>query len=226
MTLDPRTDIIVSDIDGCVANVLEQLQIYVWEKYRFWFTEEIITDFTLEGPLLEAMAASGIKGAPQDFQQMRSELYSSVWSVPYWMENARPYFLYWDALRNWRQAGGRLVFATARPKTVVGATLRWLFRWDLISTDKDVAFSFQVSEDTGEVKADTCRRELRTGQNVYFVEDKASACTAASEYLATWPKLLPNFQPLLIARPWNAHATSVMRLSELEVASKITGGLA
>jgi len=231
LTLDPKVDSLVSDIDGCVANVLEQLQLYVWEKYRFWFTEEIITDFTLEGPLLAAMASSGVKGAPQEFDQMRAELYASVWSVPYWMETARPYFVYWAALRKWRHAGGRLLFATARPPTVVMATQNWLRRWDLISEDKDVVFSFQVSDDTGEVKADTCRKELAAGKNVYFVEDKISAATLSEKHLSRWPKILSRFQPLLIARPWNhlTHAnagdSAVMRLTEEDVASKITGGL-
>lgn len=184
-----ETTALITDIDGCLSNAWEMLQIYLWDAHGIWIPPEENRQFKVSDGLWHLL-----KDHYPDPKALDHALWAGLWNVGLWYQNAHPHYTYWQALLRWRQrASEPLRYLTARPKHLTNTTLSWLARWGLRTMLPDLMIEESSSDKIKHIKHWAATKE------VVYVDDKVSTIlNIARERLGSHVKLV------LFAQPWNA----------------------
>jgi hypothetical protein len=185
-----ETTALITDLDGCLINTWEMLQIYIWDSHGVWVDLEENRQFNVGKGIFHLLKDHGFENP----DELNTSLWAGLWSVGLWYQQARPNYRYWQALLDWRRhATEPLRYLTARPRRLVDTTLGWLHRWGLRTSLPDL-----VLEGSSDDKLRHIRHWAATKEVVY-VDDKVSTILDIAR-----AKLGSNVKLILFAQPWNA----------------------
>ena len=206
----PGKTLIVSDIDGVIADCTTPFIMFVWDRYGVRIEEKDITDFDVAS----ATYPIYMEYTPRPkmpYKNYEEEIIGACWRSPAFFLNLNPYHDMWKLYHNWRAVGGRLVFATSRSERHVEITSGWLSRLALVNRggipvfDKDKAKSvetlFQAYKDMQVDTLDgTNNPSFPDDLNVlYFEDDPKNIHLAGERFLGRTDVMI-----VCIKRPWNA----------------------
>jgi hypothetical protein len=182
------TTAIITDLDGCLVNLWEALQIYLWDRYQVWVPPEANRRFNIGEGIFEIMEPHGFSTA----EELNASLWMGLWNSGIWYQTARPNFTYWQALLKWKaEAKEPIRYLTARPGCLVDSTLGWLHRWGLRTISPNV-----IVEGTSKDKLKHLKHWSETFKIVY-IDDKIQTIIEVAR------AKLPNVRCILFAQPWN-----------------------
>lgn len=189
-----ENSVIISDLDGTIVNILEQLQLYVWKRWAVWFPEECITQFDVHEPIhsyiqTHSSVVSPTFKFPQTVEEFKTKLVSRFWSNPGPYAQSMPYYDLWQALLYWN---GPLVFLTARPENLRECTEWWLKQWGLKRCQLVMSFNKVQATDTIITQY--------AGYDVNYIDDKAEDCIDIKKYFKS------KITCYTVLAPWNAWA--------------------
>lgn len=131
--------IIVSDLDGCLVNLMDGLLEFIWNRWHVALRPEDCVDYDIAasfakeiGPRLSiAELASITDPSASNRDLLNTVLTELVWSREWLYEDARPYWDTHQAFQSLLAGGGRVCFMTGRPPTseMQTVTADWLSRW-------------------------------------------------------------------------------------------------
>jgi hypothetical protein len=206
----PDKHIVVSDLDGCLVNIYQELQKHLWDLYSVWVPQEAITDYRVDGPIWRYLTENRPRTVflPKETLKAPSKpelekVLNTFWAEPKGYVQAKPYHMYWQALLDWYWAGGQIKFITARPKSVHEATVSWLLSWGLMMgpdvLERNVTFTEKGPHDSGKERAQFIESLSGSGKDVVFLDDRRETC----EEVASTP-IGRSTTIILTKRPWNA----------------------
>lgn len=186
---DTEKTALITDLDGCLINTWEMLQIHVWDCYGVWVDLNENRQFNVGKGIFHLL-----KDRFESPEELNKALWAGLWNVGLWYQQARPNFAYWQALLKWRQhAKEPIRYLTARPKCLMDTTLGWLHRWGLRTTTPDVTL-----EGSSEDKLRHLKHWAATKEVVYIDDKVGTVLDIARAKIGTHVKLI------LFAQPWNA----------------------
>jgi hypothetical protein len=193
MILDSKKTCLVTDLDGCLVDTWEMLQIYLWDRYQRWVPLDCNRQFNV---------GEGIFRYFEDLYDtpdaLNAALWEGLWNVGTWYQQARPNYLYWQHLLGWQQhALIDLRYLTARPSCLKDTTLGWLARWGLQTLPGQA-----VLEGSSAEKLKHLREWSEEWPEVVYVDDKIATILNVAK------AKLPNVKLILFAQPWNAADSS------------------
>jgi len=185
---DAEKTCLVTDLDGCLVNTLEMIQIYIWDRYQRWVPGEDIKWFNVGEAIYEHLG-----DLYDSTDELNKSLWDGLWNVGLWYQNARPIYAYWQALLSWQQrASIPIHFLTARPDCLHATTMGWLRRWGFSPSSGCV-----VLEGGSIEKIKHLQQWAETYDNLVFVDDRISTILGAAR------AKIPGLKLVLFAQPWN-----------------------
>lgn len=209
MRFGPNT-LLVTDLDACLVNTWEMVQIFVWDYYGVWVPESACKEFQVSSGIFNYLVDHGAN-VPH-VAALERRLTDGLWTVPGWYHEARPHYLYWQALLCWQRAGRWIRFLTARPSNLEAVTHGWLRRWGF-----EIGRGHLVIEEGSKNKIQHLKRWAKANE-VTFIDDRLSTIKEASQ--------IEGVEAVLFANSANAKAPSALpRLTEQQLAQEILAGL-
>lgn len=186
---DSEKTCLITDLDGCLVNTWEMLQIYLWDRYQRWVPLETNRQFNVGEGIYEHL--EDLYKSPAE---LNAALWEGLWNVGVWYQDARPNYTYWQALLAWQDhALNPLHYLTARPDCLHSTTHGWLHRWGL-HPEPHCA----VLEGDSITKLKHLQNWAQQYTEVVYIDDKISTILGAARAKITGVKLV------LFAQPWNA----------------------
>jgi len=221
---DIRKHTIISDLDGTLVNLFEELQLYLWNRFHTWVPISTITDYDAHKQIfvelcqqVDRMGACP-QGLPATLPGLKTLLRRDFWLHPERYFAAKPYYDYWRSLVRWTRRGGQLWFLTARHPALAEATRLWLEKWDLHNCPVYHA-SNKYAELQILIPPTTCATRY------IYIDDRAEDVVKIQED----KKLTKRMQCVLVDAPWNRWADATeptpMRKSRQEIAELVKEGI-
>lgn len=212
LRFDPRR-VLVSDLDACLVNTWEMVQMFCWDRWNVWVPMDECLHFQVSRSIWGYLKDRGADVPTiEDLEQI---LVNGLWTVPFWYHEARPNWAYWRAMQvRWDKDPESVYFLTARPHNLKAVTAAWLERWGFCGA-RDRLYVEGRSADKLPVLEEIANS---IGDPITFVDDRLDTVQQVIE--AT-----DRVETVLMARPWN-RSDGLMRLSEDQIAREILDGLA
>ena len=197
--------LIISDLDGVLANTLDGVLTFLWEEYKLTFEPDDIDEYDIAAALYK----QPVTNVAFPNATLAAVLEEACWRNPHFFLRLKPYWSVHRAYQLHRAAGGPIVFATARCADVAGvaalevddhrvghadaggATAAWLQHWGY--GDCDLYAGKDKAELVKKILANLDSRHH--GRDVWFVDD----CLATVEVVARAFETMRVFVP---SRPW------------------------
>ena len=178
---------IVTDLDGCLVNIWESLQIYLWDRYKVWVHAVANRQFDADKGIFHLM-----KDHFETTEDLGKALAEVMWHSGIWYQNARPHYTYWQALLDWQATATEpLRFLTARSECLRDSTMGWLHRWGFRTS---APFVILEGGTNNKLKHLTHWSE---SHEIVFIDDKIQTVIEVAR------ANLPNVKCVLCAQPWN-----------------------
>ena len=138
--------LIISDLDGCLVNVMDELLDFLWREFKVALTPQDCHCYNIAEAFaphfkgkLPIMAMNLPIGSAQ--LVLSTLLSEQVWSQPWPYHDAKPHWDVHQLFRTLLDAGGQVDFMTARPSSndVAETTCQWLHNWGY--ADSEVKFA-------------------------------------------------------------------------------------
>jgi hypothetical protein len=197
--LPPNRKIILSDVDECLARTTEA----ALREAELWYMLPIhslkledVTEYSMEKPIQAAMAVLGVE---RSIEEVQAFLHARCWDSGAFYLYLKSYTQHLMILRNNLSIGGKVHLLTARPKSVLDATERWLGRVGLADRT-----SLHM-----EVRAPEERAALvdGLGPEVIYDDNPANLVPLIGR---------PGIELVVPTRPWNADAPAGMTRKEIQ----------
>lgn len=192
----PGKTLIVSDIDGVIADTISDIIVYIWDRYKVRIEESDIVEYNVARAIYEKYCEHTCYDN-ESSKEFAIGLFG-FWKNPGCYVNAKPYPEMWKLYHNWRSVGGEMVFATSRARYHCEITANWLVRFGLVErgtialhTDKIEAIDLLLNDPEVSFPEDH--------NSILYIEDDARKVAEASETFKDDPRVMT----LCIARPWN-----------------------
>jgi hypothetical protein len=186
---DSQKTCLVTDLDGCLSNATEMIQIYFWDRYQKWIPPEVIREFNVAEctyPFVDDLYKNP--------DELGHSLWEGLWNVGRWYQEARPNFTYWQSLLAWQDhALNPPHFLTARRDCLHATTLGWLNRWGLHPEPHCC-----VLEGGSIEKLKHLQGWAQQYEQIIYIDDKVSTIIGAAR------AQIPGLKLILFAQPWNA----------------------
>jgi len=180
---------LITDLDGCLVNATEMIQIFFWDRYQRWIPAGVIHEFNIANCVYKY-----VEDLYKNPEELGRALWEGLWNVGTWYQNARPHYPYWQALLSWQDhAQTPPRFLTARPDCLYATTLGWLNRWGLHPEP-----SCCVLEGASAHKLKHLARWAQQYGNLVYIDDRVSTILGIAR------AKIPGLQLVLFAQPWNA----------------------
>jgi len=210
MKLDPQTTLIVTDLDACLVNTWEMVQIFIWDYFNVWVPESECKQFKVSAAIFDYLKSQGAQ-VPH-VAGLERRLVDGLWTVPHWYHEARPNYVYWQALLAWQaKCKHSIRYLTARPQNLDAVTRGWIQRWGLGANRGTL-----VLEDRSADKIQHLKRWAKK-HPILYIDDKLDTVREADK--------IEGVEVVLFAHPWNQDSGSLIRWSEDAIAREIREGL-
>lgn len=213
--------LIVSDIDGVLANTQDAVIRHIWEQYRVVVTRDDMVQFDLSIALYPKVKEKHSDLTLYDFSK---HLRSYCWNNSHFYHYLYPFTKYWAALQTFyqRHGSGSLMFLTGRPSSLELVTKEWLTRLGFVSSK--VVFSDKKDLVLEKLKAEHIvyvEDRIRDAMQAFYVDNRRKAekpDTILDVYLRshTW-----NSDQSVDWSRYGSKPKSVIRAGEDEIASVI-----
>ena len=205
--ISPRSHIIVSDIDGVLANFYADYQAWLWKRFLICMPSHYQTEYDLVECLYDGRTLRPIPALPEDKAVFLECLKEDVLQSESFYMGLKPHSTIWDAYLKWTFAKGEIEFITSRDSKVQSVTAQWLayhyFRPPVVHFKDKV-------EGLGEIYG-------RTNKRILYIED----CTETVQKVHAAD--LRYVDALLVRRPWNRKVW--YSVDEADVVRSITSNL-
>lgn len=189
--------VIVTDLDGVLVNLMDEVIIKIYEAFGIKLTPEDCVEYAVHNSFFPHLA--------QHFHQVQALdqfLIRNCWTNSAMLAQARPYWNMWHALHDFQDLGGTLICLTGRGPTgpIKTATLDWLLKWGFPNVE--CLFTQESPGNQGMSEPELKREDVNLiacnhpNSEIWFVEDQPAT---AAKLVKT---AIPNVVVYLVQRPW------------------------
>lgn len=205
MTVEDPASIIISDIDGVLANTMDSLLAELWYQFHVPIKPEDITMYDFAESLGQKIGMHP--------ETLRGWVRNHLWTRPEFWCKIRPYWAMHEALLTYQTLGGALYFFTNRgfglgDESIRQATVAWLNTLDFARTRLDGRFATFCKDTEGKVSHAGSITDCHTDSEVYVIEDNPEVIQVLIAAKNDDTFYNPDrVHPLLIGRPWSRHTS-------------------
>jgi hypothetical protein len=196
MSDSQQLPIIVTDLDGVVVNIMDEVLAEIYRTFGVALMHEDCTEYSVHASFFPRLAAHF-----REVESLNQYLIRNCWMNPALLARCKPYWDMWCALHAFKDLGGKIIGLTGRAPIpgVKTATLDWLSQWGFPKVE--VMFTREAPDNKGKTEPEAKCSDVElvaesTDRKVWLIEDQPATAAEIHNYG------IERVTVYMVERPW------------------------